>query len=294
MLNAAGQLCGIGELGEIVLRTPFRALGYINAPQEMRAHFVPNPFRDGDNSDRLYHTGDRGRYRPDGTLDVVGRLDDQLKIRGVRIEPGEVTAVLQEHPAVKACIVRGHEDARGENALVAYVVIAPDCHVTIGELRSYVGERLPAALVPSRWIFLNDLPRLPNGKVDRSALPVPAEGRQDLALPHVAPRTPIESRLAGIWQEVLGIEAVGIHDNFFDVGGHSLKAMQLTSRVDRAFGVSLPLRRIFEAPTIAELAAIIERTPHEAGATGLGQIPGTLAMVTDRGSASHLDDHGHY
>jgi acyl-coenzyme A synthetase/AMP-(fatty) acid ligase/acyl carrier protein len=263
VLNAAGQPCGIGELGEVVLRTPFRTLGYINSPQEMHTHFLPNPFRD-DADDLLYFTGDRGLYRVDGVLDLLGRLDDQLKIRGVRVEPGEVAAVLAEHPAVGACVVIGRKDALGGDALVAFVVSASDQRITVGELRTFLGARLPAALVPSEWQFLDALPQLPNGKVDRSALPVPAGAGSGPDVAYVAPGTPIESRLAAIWREVLGVAQVGIHDNFFAVGGHSLMVMQLISRIHREFGVTLPLRQIFEASTIAALAAIIERVPQDA------------------------------
>ncbi len=294
VLNAAGQPCGIGEVGEVVLRTPFRTLGYLNAPEEMRRHFVPNRFREGDASDLLYYTGDRGRYRPDGSLDLLGRLDDQLKIRGVRVEPGEVKAVLDEHPAVQACFVTGRKDAHGDDSLVAYVVTRSGHPVAIGELRSFLGARLPAALVPSEWQFLDDLPRLPNGKVDRSALPTSAGAHRDPAVAHVAPRTTIETRLADIWQEILGVTQVGIHDNFFDVGGHSLKAMQLVSRIRREFGVALPLRRIFEGPTLAELAAIVERTPEDADQTALEHILDDLDQMTDDEAASQLVGQRHH
>ena len=261
VLNAAGQPCGIGEPGEVILRTPFRTLGYINAPQEMRARFVPDPFRGGDPDDLLYFTGDRGRHRADGALDVLGRLDEQLKIRGVRVEPGEVTAALQEHPAVQECVVLGHEDARGSATLVAHVAVASRCSTSARELRSFIGKRLPAALVLSVCVFHDELPKLPNGKVDRSALRILLPECREVAAVQVAPRTKVESQLAEIWQEVLGVASVGVHDDFFDVGGHSLKAMQCISRIDSALGVSLPLRQIFETPTVAELAAFVARIP---------------------------------
>jgi amino acid adenylation domain-containing protein len=253
VLNAAGCLCGIGELGEVVLRTPYRSLGYINAPQEMRKRFVPNPFRDGDGSDLLYYTGDRGRYRPDGTLDLAGRLDDQVKIRGVRVEPGEVQAMLEEHPGVQTCFVMGRKDARGDDCLVAYLVRVPGHPVTIGELRSFAGARLPGALVPSAWQLLDDLPRLPSGKVDRERLPAPDAAAYG-SRTYEAPVGEVETALALIWTDALKRERVGRHDNFFQLGGHSLLAIQMLSWLRDVLGVEVSVGALFLRPTIAGLA----------------------------------------
>jgi amino acid adenylation domain-containing protein len=256
VLGESNQPCGIGELGEIVLRTPFRSLGYVNVSDEYRKRFVKNPFRD-DARDLLYYTGDRGRYRPDGMLEILGRLDDQVKIRGVRIELGEVTAVLSRHPSVNECVVTARKDDEGQTCLVAYVVAANPDAVRPSDFRVFLSKQLPAAMIPSAFVFLARLPLTPNGKVDRRALPAPENNPERDGI-FVAPRNPVEEKLAEIWKEILHIEGVGVHDNFFDLGGHSLLATRVISRVHNAFQVVCPLRNIFETPTIAGLAERIE------------------------------------
>jgi acyl carrier protein len=250
------QLCGIGEPGEIVLRTPFRSLGYVNAPEETHKRFVKNPFRD-DEEDLLYYTGDRGRYRPDGSLEVLGRFDDQIKIRGVRIEPDEVAATLSRHSAVRSCAVLAYKDEQDQRFLAAYVVPAQQWAATTPELRAYLGKQLPAVMMPAVFVLLEELPLTPNGKLDRRALPIPNRTRSELGEVFVAPRTPIEEIVRGIWAEVLRLERVGVHDNFFALGGHSLLATQVISRLRDTFRVEVSLRCLFEEPTIAELAAVI-------------------------------------
>jgi acyl-coenzyme A synthetase/AMP-(fatty) acid ligase/acyl carrier protein len=257
VLNDHNQLCGINEPGEIVLRTPFRSLGYINAPEENQKRFVKNPFRD-DPWDLIYFTGDAGRYRPDGTLEILGRLDDQVKIRGVRVEPAEVTAILSQHPLVDSCIVVGKKNERDETCLVAYVVASNQGQATTTQLRSYLLEQMPAAMVPSVFVFLDSLPLTPNGKVDRKALPEPDHKRSEPEESFVAPRTEIERIVAGIWTEVLKTERVGVHDNFFELGGHSLLASQIVSRIRVALQVEVSLRALFEKPTVASLCDHIE------------------------------------
>ena len=258
VLTESNQLSGIGELGEIVLRTPFRTLGYINAHEENQKRFIKNPFRD-DEGDLLYRTGDRGRYRLDGSLEILGRLDHQVKIRGVRIEPDEVMATLLQHPGVKSCVVVAHKDEQDQNSLVAYVSIAKQERVTSSELRSYLSSQLPSPMVPSVFVLLDALPMMPNGKVDRRALPAPDQAKHSMEETFVAPHTPIEELLAGIWAEVFGLERVGIYDNFFELGGQSLLATQVVARVRDALQIDLPLRSLFEKPTIAELSKIIEQ-----------------------------------
>jgi acyl-coenzyme A synthetase/AMP-(fatty) acid ligase/acyl carrier protein len=265
--NQSGQLCGIGERGEIVLRTPFRTFGYINAPEDQQRRFVKNPFRD-DAYDLVYYTGDRGRYCVDGSLEIIGRLDDQVKIRGVRVEPEEILAQLNRHPGVESCVVLADKDVRDENCLVAYVV-ASNRGTTGALLQAYLSDQLPAALIPASFVFLDSLPLSPNGKVDRRALPKPAGAGAEWGQIHVAPRTHFEEMLANIWAEILKLDQVGIHDNFFHLGGHSLLATQFVSRVRNSFKCDLPLRTLFEAPTIqglaqrlqeeVEMAAIIEQ-----------------------------------
>jgi amino acid adenylation domain-containing protein len=258
VLSKGGHLCGIGEPGEIVLRTPFRTLGYVNAPEEQRRLFVPNPFRN-DPCDLLYHTGDRGRYRSDGSLEVLGRLDHQVKIRGVRVEPDEITATLSGHPSVRSCVVVSRKDASEENVLVAYVVAAPADGATLSSLRSYLQSQLPAVMVPSFFVFLDMLPLTPNGKVDRRALPAPQPTRPDLQETFVAPGTPTEEKVAKVWGGVFKLDRIGVHDNFFELGGHSLLATRVISRLRQMFNLELPLRILFEKPTVAELAEAIDR-----------------------------------
>ncbi|HXM34164.1 MAG TPA: non-ribosomal peptide synthetase, partial [Pyrinomonadaceae bacterium] len=247
--------CGIGEAGEIVIRTPFRTLGYINAAEEQRARFIRNPFTDKA-SDLLYRTGDRGRFRPDGELEILGRLDDQIKIRGVRVEPAEVTAILARHPAVQSCIVLPCRDAYGENALAAYVVLIEGDR-SVSELRTYLGKQLPSAMIPSWFLVLEELPLTPNGKLDRSALPEPDRSVPELEQEFVGPRNSTEEIVAGIWLDVLRIDRISVVRDFFELGGHSLLATQIISRVRDAFQTELPLSSIFESPTVAGLSQLV-------------------------------------
>jgi amino acid adenylation domain-containing protein/thioester reductase-like protein len=261
VLSPERRLCGIGEVGEIAIRTPFRSLGYLGLPAENGSRFPRNPFRPGaGEEDRIYLTGDRGRVLPDGTLEVLGRVDDQIKIRGVRVEPGEVSAALSSHPGVRSCFVLGRRDEAGEGQLVAYVVAEREDAELEAELRAYLGRRLPLAMMPAAFVFLPRLPLTPNGKVDRRALPAPAVSQT--AGRFVAPRSAEEEIIAGIWSEVLRREPVGAEDNFFDLGGHSLLATQIVSRLRQAFGLELPLRALFEEPTVAGLAQRVEALRH--------------------------------
>ncbi len=256
VLSENGRLCGVNEPGEIVIRTPFRTRGYLNRPEENQTRFVPNPFRD-DPDDVLYRTGDLGRYRADGTLVVLVRLDHQIKIRGVRVEPGEVAAVLTQHEGVQACVVVGRKDLYEASTLAAYVVARSDEQPGRDDLRAYLSRRLPAAMIPSSFVFVERLPLLLNGKVDRSALPAPKEASP--AEDYVAPRTPEEQALAEVWAEVLGAERVGVHDNFFDLGGHSLLIFRAGSRMSERLGVRVPAQAFFETPTVAQMAASLSK-----------------------------------
>jgi acyl-coenzyme A synthetase/AMP-(fatty) acid ligase/acyl carrier protein len=257
VLSEHNQCCGVGEPGEIVLRTPFRTLGYINAPAENRQRFVKNPFRN-DARDLLYHTGDAGRYRPDGSLEILGRLDFQIKIRGIRIEPGEIEALLSQHPAIWQSVVVAHQEPAGDKRLVAYLVPRPGQVPTPAELRHFLAEKLPEAMIPSTFVKLTALPLTPNGKVNRQALPAPDRIAPEQARTFVAPRNPTEEALAEIWAGILGLAQVGALDNFFELGGHSLLATQVISRLRDIFRVNLPVRSLFESPTIATLAQHLE------------------------------------
>jgi amino acid adenylation domain-containing protein len=276
VLSENGQLCGIAEPGEIVLRTPFRTRGYINASEEQRWRFIKNPWCD-DPQDWLYRTGDRGRYRPDGLLEILGRLDDQVKIRGVRVEPDGVAAILARHPAVQACCVVARQDSSGQTSLVAYVVAAPQDALTIPQVKSFLSLHLPPVMVPGHAVLLDYLPRLPNGKVDRQALASLSQVRSEPKAAFVSPSTPVEKMLATIWADILGLAQVGIHDSFFELGGHSLLATRVISRVRTTFQVALPLRRFFEDPTVAGLAVAV--TEHQAESVKSDTLDSLLAAL---------------
>jgi amino acid adenylation domain-containing protein len=241
-----------GVPGELCLGGAGVARGYLRRPELTAERFVPDPWS-GASGARLYRSGDLARWRPDGLLEFLGRADHQVKIRGFRVEPGEVEAALAAHPAVRENVVGAGEDERGDRRLVAWVA----GEATAATLREHLRVRLPEYMVPAAFVILPELPRLPNGKVDRKALPAPDAVAQRQA-PYVAPRTEEEEMLVAIWAEVLQLRQVGIHDNFFDLGGHSLLAAQLVARVRKAVGVELPLRKIFEFPTVMDLALAIE------------------------------------
>ncbi|AKT41222.1 non-ribosomal peptide synthetase [Chondromyces crocatus] len=252
VLRPDGKLCGIGEPGEIVLRTPFRTLGYVNpGPDDRR--FVPNPERE-DPRDLLYRTGDRARYRPDGTIDILGRVDNEVKINGVRVQPEEIKALLDRHPHVRGSVVVVSA-RQGEKRLVAYVVLHQGASLDTKELRHYLAQRLPAALVPSAFVSLDAIPVTPNGKVDVRVLPAPVS---ETVEGFSVPRNEIERRMVQLWQELLDRHAVGIHDNFFEIGGHSLVAVHLMARIHQVFGQHLPLSALFAHPTIETLASSLE------------------------------------
>ncbi|MEH2284139.1 MAG: amino acid adenylation domain-containing protein [Nostoc sp.] len=267
----------VGVAGELHIGGVGLARGYLNRPELTQEKFIPNPFKRGrgqgagsrgetedqsSNSERLYKTGDLARYLPDGNIEYLGRIDNQVKIRGFRIELGEIEVALSQHPHVQASYVIAREDNRGDKRLVAYIVPQPQVTLTISELRSNLKEKLPDYMVPSAIVILESLPLTPNGKIDRRALPAP-EPSSELSDKYVAPRTPVEEILALIWQQVLKVELVGIHDNFFELGGHSLLATQLISRVRTSLKVELPLRNLFAAPTIAQLAPSIQQSQQQ-------------------------------
>jgi amino acid adenylation domain-containing protein len=253
VLDAQRHPVPIGVPGELYIGGVGLARGYLNRPELTAEKFVANPF-DDDPQARLYRTGDRCRWRADGNLEFLGRLDDQVKLRGFRIELGEIETVLNEHPSVAQGVVVLREDRPGDKRLVAYCVSAGSAALDVSNVTCHLRTRLPDYMVPSVFVPLEALPLTPNGKVDRRALPAPDRARPELEQAYQAPRTPTEQILAGIWADLLGLEGVGIHDNFFALGGHSLLATRMVSRVRNAFGVELPLRTLFEAPTIAGLA----------------------------------------
>ncbi|HYO14111.1 MAG TPA: amino acid adenylation domain-containing protein, partial [Thermoanaerobaculia bacterium] len=260
VLDRRLQPVPVGVPGELLVGGDGLARGYLGRPDLTAERFVPDPLA-SEPGGRIYRTGDLARWRPDGTLDFLGRLDDQVKIRGFRVEPGEVEAALAGHPAVREAAVAVRPDPAGGRRLVAYVALEEGG--TVRAVREDLRRGLPEPMVPAVFVELPALPLNANGKVDRKALPEPERTAEENA--YEAPRTPTEERLAAIWAELLGAGRVGIHDDFFDLGGHSLLATRVASRVREDFGVELPLRALFEAPTVASLAARIE----EAGATEL-------------------------
>jgi len=255
----------------------------LKQPELPAERFVPDPFG-GVPGGRLYRTGDLARYRPDGTIEYLGRLDHQVKLRGFRIELGEVEAVLGQHPGVRvaACVV--HEYAPGDKRLVAYVVPAEGESVPAGALRAFLLRKLPEYMVPSAFVELDALPLSANGyKVDRRSLPAPDGERPELAAEFVAPRTATEKALADIWAKVLGVDRVGVYDNFFELGGHSLLATQAMAATTDAFNVEVPLRRLFENPTIAGQAiALAESGASEATIERTAELILTVAVSNEQ------------
>jgi amino acid adenylation domain-containing protein len=250
--TAAGALAGIGEPGEVCVRSPYLSPGYAGDAGREGA-FVINPFTN-DPADRVYRTGDLGRYRPDGSVQLAGRADRQVKVRGFRVEPAEVEAALRRHPAVRDAVAAPRAGADGETRLVAWIVPADGAALPEG-LRAFLRESLPDYMLPSAFAAVEAVPLTRSGKVDLAALPEPeaAAGAGERR----APRTPEEEVLAAVWSELLGVREIGIDDDFFALGGHSLTATRLISRVQEAFRVTLPLRLLFDAPTVAGMAAAL-------------------------------------
>jgi aspartate racemase len=254
LLDRSMDLVPIGEAGELYIGGVGVALGYLNRPELSAEKFVADPFSSNPDA-RLYRTGDMARYRPDGVIEFLGREDDQVKIRGFRVEPGEIEDVLSRHASVREAAVVARAGESGEKRLVAYIVCAKGATVSDAELREYLKNQLPDYMVPSVFVMLDAMPTTPNGKVDRRSLPEPK--------PEVIPQPtngsdPLQAQVARIWQEVLG-RSVGLQDNFFEVGGHSLLAAKLMHRVGQTVGKTLPLAMLLEAPTIEQLSSALRQ-----------------------------------
>lgn len=257
ILNEQMQQAPSGEVGEICIGGAGVARGYRNRPNLTAVKFGRNPFS-LDPGGRLYKTGDLGRFHSDGQIEFLGRADEQIKIRGFRIEPAEIVKVIDEHPSIHASAVIAREIAPGDKRLIAYFVPASKSLPTHTELRNTVACRLPEYMVPGAFVKLTTLPLNPSGKVDRAALPAPTAENMLRDDTYVAPRAPIEERVASMLAPLLGLDKVSVEDNFFLLGGHSLMGTQLIARIRDAFGVELALRSLFEAPTVAKLSAQVE------------------------------------
>jgi amino acid adenylation domain-containing protein len=258
VLDEQMQPVPIGVAGELFIGGVQVARGYVNRADLTAARFVPNP-TGREPGERLYRTGDRACYRTDGGIEFLGRIDDQVKIRGYRIELGEIENVLRQHPGVLDVVVIAREDVPGDKRLAAYVVPEAADEPKISELRNHLMAKLPDYMIPSAFMLLEKLPLMSNGKVDRNALPSMEHTRQELEQDYVAPRNEVEEKLAAIFSEVLNVEKVGVEDNFFLLGGHSLSATQVMTRILGVLQADIPLRRIFETPTVAGLAQAVEQ-----------------------------------
>ena len=254
LLDETGREVGADQIGEIAVRSKYLALGYWRRPDLTQAAFSRDP---SGREERLFLTGDLGVMRPDGCLIHMGRKDFQVKIRGYRVEVAEIEVTLLGLDSIKAAVVHAQADDAGEARLVAYVVPAAGGAPTVSELRCRLAQTLPDYMLPSAYVFLDAVPLLPNGKVDRRALPLPGHERPDLRHPYVPPQNAMEHKLNQIWEDVLGVHPIGIHDDFFDLGGHSLAAARVVSQVINKFQVELPLQSLLAAPTVAAMAAIV-------------------------------------
>jgi amino acid adenylation domain-containing protein len=253
VLDREMQPVPVGVTGELYIGGAGIGRGYLNRADLTAERFVPNPFS-ADEGARLYRTGDLGRYLFDGTIEFLGRIDHQVKVRGQRIELGEIETVLIDHEAVAEAAVVAREDEPGAQRLVAYLVSRNGKPPSLTQLRQHLQQSLPDYMIPSAFVMLESLPLTSSGKVDRRALPPPDGVRPDLEMAFVAPKDPVEESLAAIWREVLGLERVGVYDDFFAIGGHSLLAAQVIARMQREFGMDLALRDFFSAPNIRSLA----------------------------------------
>ena len=249
------NLSPIGGTGEIYLRSPYLSRGYLAQPEQTAKAFVQNPLQN-EHRELVYRTGDLGRWRSDGTIEFLGRCDNQVKIRGMRVELEEIEAALLRHEDVLECVVTAHDFDQTDRRLCAYVVTKGE--VAPYTLRSFLKNLLPDFMLPGAFVILPDLPRLPNGKVDRKSLPTPDGQRPETELSYAEPQTETELMIASVWKQLLRIERVSRHDNFFDLGGHSLLATQVVSRLRKTLRVETSLRMLFESPTVAELAAAVE------------------------------------
>jgi len=263
ILDREQQLVPVGVPGELYIGGIGLSRGYLNRADLTARSFVPNPFSD-EPGQRLFRTGDLARRRPDGVLEFLGRADHQIKLRGVRIELDEIEAMLEQHGAVRHAAVMLRQFAPGDHRLVGYILPKNGERPGTTDLRTFLSEKLPAAMVPSVFVFLETLPLMPNGKLNRRALPAPDTASRELDTVYVAPRNHIEEKLAAIWAEVLGQKQIGIHDNFFELGGQSILLLKVQRKIRERFEQELSLVELFKYPTIHLLAERLKRQPDAA------------------------------
>jgi len=245
-----------GTSGELYVGGPRLALGYLNRPDLTAETFIPDSFNNRPGA-RLWKSGDLACCLSDGNIGFIGRKDYQINIRGIRIEPGEIESVLSDHPAIRQAVVVDRENNHGEKFLAAYVTCSMKTTPTVSNLRGFLHGKIPDSMIPSTFVFLNTMPLTTSGKIDRKALPAPPKTRPHLENPFIEARTPVEETLVQIWSKVLGIDQVGIHDNFFELGGNSLMGTRVVSHIRDTFFLDLPVRLVFENPTVAELAVTV-------------------------------------
>src|SRR6266550_1983117 len=280
LLNESLERVADGTGGEIYLGGKL-ARGYFKRPDLTAEKFVPHPFSQKPGA-CLYKTGDLGRLLPSGSIEFVGRVDDLVKVRGFRIELGEISKTIRQHSEINDAFVLALDSDSDSSQIVAYAVPNLRSTVSTMELRSYVRKQLPGYMVPARFIFLEALPVSPNGKIDRKALPAPGRSRPELDTPLVDGRTPLEKDLIQIWGEVLELDQIGIHDNFLDLGGNSLAATRIISRVIARFQTEIPLGSLFQSPTVAEMAAVISQYEIKRGENELETILDELESLEEK------------
>jgi acyl-coenzyme A synthetase/AMP-(fatty) acid ligase/acyl carrier protein len=263
LLDEGGKEVGVGTIGQIAVKSRYLSLGYWRRPDLNQSRFLPDPSGGGE---RIYLTGDLGRMQDDGCLIHVGREDFQVKIRGNRVEVGEIETALLDHPGVREAVVVAHEDARGEKRLAAYLVASRETVPTARELRRSLVANLPEYMVPTAFVFLDALPLTPSGKVNRLTLPVPDQARPEIEDTFVAPGTSVEQVVAGIWAEILGLEQIGVHDNFFELGGHSLLLAGVYSKLQETFGEEISLLDMLKYPTVKALSTYLGQKKSERAA----------------------------
>jgi len=288
LLDEDGNPVESGDIGEIAVKSRYFAVGYWRQSELTKAKFLPDP-KGGD--ERIYMTGDLGCMIPDGCLMHKGRKDFRVKVRGYGVEIGDLEKALLSHKDIKETVVVTRYSKLGEARLHAYFTTDGWPVPSVNELRAYLKEKLPDFMIPSRLMWLGALPLTAGGKVDRRALPDPGNSRPELDTPYVAPRNPAEEELSQIWTEVLGLEEVGVHDNFFDLGGHSLAATRVVSRVLKRLQLEIPLQSLLQSPTVAPMAAvIIQYQGKQLGQEDLDRIVTELEAMSEEQAKQLLTD----